>query len=67
MTPIELRSARLRLGLSLAEFARLLGYDGSQIKSTAHRLEIGERTIRDAQRRLVEAYLAGYRPPDWPT
>jgi transcriptional regulator with XRE-family HTH domain len=66
MTHIELRSARLRLGLSLAEFARLLGYDGNQIKSTAHRLEIGQRTIREPQRRLVEAYLAGYRPDDWP-
>jgi hypothetical protein len=30
-------------------------------------METGRREIRDAQRRLVEAYLAGYRPPDWPT
>lgn len=67
MTPFELRSARLRMGLSLAEFARMLGYDGGQIKATAHRLELGERTIREPQRRLVEAYLAGYRPPDWPS
>ena len=55
------------MGLSLAEFARMLGYDGGQIKATAHRLELGERTIREPQRRLVEAYLAGYRPPDWPS
>ena len=29
-------------------------------------LETGRRTIRPAQRRLIEAYLAGYRPQDWP-
>lgn len=66
MTPPELREARLRLGLSLSEFARLLGYSGEQLRSMAHSLETGERTIREPQRRLAEAYLAGYRPPDWP-
>lgn len=66
MLPSDLRKARQRLGLSLAEMARMLGYEGSQIKATAHRLETGERPLREPQRRLIEAYLSGYRPTDWP-
>ena len=29
-------------------------------------LETGRRVIREPQRRLVEAYIDGYRPADWP-
>ena len=67
MTPHTFFLARKRLGLSLAEMARLLGYEGEQARSQAHHLETGRRDIRPAQRRLVEAYLDGYRPEDWPT
>lgn len=66
MTPDELARARKRLGLNLEQMARLLGYDGEQARSQVHHLETGHRRIRPAQRRLVEAYLAGYRPDDWP-
>lgn len=66
MTPKEFKEARLKLGLTLAQMGRMLGYSGAQLKATAFRLENGERPIREAQRRLIEAYLAGYRPPDWP-
>lgn len=66
MTPDQLARARKRLGLTLEQMATMLGYDGSQAKSQVHHLETGRREIRPAQRRLIEAYLSGYRPRDWP-
>ena len=66
MTPDQLNRARKRLGLTLKQTALLLGYEGDQAKSQVHHLETGRREIRPAQRRLIEAYLAGYKPDDWP-
>ena len=66
MTPHTLAKARELLGLSLSDMARMLGYEGEQARSQAHHLETGRREIRPAQRRLIEAYLSGYRPDDWP-
>jgi transcriptional regulator with XRE-family HTH domain len=69
MTPDELRQARLKLGLSLSQLAEMLGYRGDreQLRSMGYELESGRKAIREPQRRLVEAYLAGYRPPEgWP-
>ena len=67
MTPDQLARARQRLGLSRAQMAMVLGYEGINAASQVHHLETGRRTIRDAQRRLVEAYLSGWRPADWPS
>lgn len=66
MTPTQLREARLRLGLTLEQMATLLGYKGVQRRQMQYDLETGRRPIREPQRRLVEAYLSGYRPRDWP-
>lgn len=66
MTPDQLARARKRLGLTLDEMAAMLGYEGENAKSQMHHLETGRRDLRPAQRRLVQAYLSGYRPPDWP-
>lgn len=66
MTPSELKQARHKLGLSQSELAILLGYDGNRCREQVYKMEVGLREIREAQRRLVEAYLLGYRPPDWP-
>ena len=66
MTPSALTRARHALGLNLEQMALMLGYEGLQIRSQMHSLESGRRTIRPAQRRLIDAYLAGYRPEDWP-
>lgn len=66
MTPKEIKEARVKLGLSQTQFATLLGYSGSQIRQQMHDLETGKKPLRDAQRRLIEAYLSGYRPKDWP-
>lgn len=68
MTPREFRQARQTLGLSLDQMALMLGYGGEYVnrKKQVHQLETGERPIREPVRRLMEAYLSGYRPGDWP-
>lgn len=66
MTPHQLAQARERLGLTLEQMATVLGYEGVQRRQMQYDLETGRKRIREPQRRLVEAYLAGYKPPDWP-
>lgn len=66
MTPQQINTARKLLGLTLEQMATLLGYQGRQRRQMQYDLETGRRDIREPQRRLVEAYLAGYRPSDWP-
>jgi len=67
MTPVQIKKARRDLGLTVdqmgamldtdAQTVRRMGYDAS--KSTS-------RTPAVRMVRLIHAYLAGYRPPDWP-
>lgn len=66
MTPDELKQARRKLGLTLEQMATMLGYQGVQRRQMAYDLESGRKPIREPQRRLVEAYLEGYRPKGWP-
>ena len=66
MTPTEVARARDRLGLTLEQMATMLGYQGEQRRQMQYDLETGRRPVREPQRRLVEAYLSGYRPADWP-
>ena len=66
MNRTDFREARRKLGLSLEEMAAMLGYEGNHRRQMVRLIEIGKRAIREPQRRLVEAYLAGYRPYDWP-
>lgn len=66
MTPAQMARARERLGLTLEQMAAMLGYQGVHKRQMQYDLETGRRDIRNPQRRLVEAYLAGYRPADWP-
>ena len=66
MTPEDMRNARMQLGLTLDQLAKMLGYQGVQRRQMQHDLETGRREIRAPQRRLIEAYLSGYRPADWP-
>ena len=47
----------------------MLGYQSESrdgLKIMGYKLENGQRPIREPQRRLIEAYLSGYRPSDWP-
>lgn len=67
MTPDEFKEARERLGLSLSEMADMLGLSVEQVR----RMEFSEtanqrRPVMEQTRRLLEAYLSGYRPTDWP-
>ena len=66
MTPKQLARARQSLGLTLEQLATMLGYSGVQRRQMGYDLETGRRPIREPQRRLIEAYLSGYRPSDWP-
>ena len=63
----DIKLARQALGLSLSEMAEMLDTD----PTTTRRLEMAPHNSTARQPaprmlRLIEAYLAGYRPPDWP-
>lgn len=65
--PPDTKSARKALGLSVEQLAEALETDPLTIR----RMEQSEttKTYRKPARRmkkLVQAYLAGFRPPDWP-
>ena len=63
MTPEELKDARRKLCLNQDEAAQVLGY-GSYARISE--IERGARKPGDAVVRLLQAYLDGYRPGDWP-
>jgi transcriptional regulator with XRE-family HTH domain len=63
MTPSEIRQARKSLGLTQAAFAAVIGY---QDKTAVSAIEAGARNPSPQVILLIRAYLAGYRPPDWP-
>ena len=64
LTGEEIAQARESLGLTQEELATVMGY-GS--KARVSELERGRRQPSPAASRLLEAYLAGYRPDDWPS
>lgn len=67
MSPEQFKQARQTLGLTLHDFGLMLGYEDSpHLRSQVHKMETGDKPVRPAQARLTEAYLAGYRPKDWP-
>ncbi len=66
MTPEQFKAARNSLGLSGTQMGRMLGYKGEHVRIQIHEMETGKKTIRDPQIRLMQAYLSGYRPEDWP-
>ena len=63
MNPAELQQARQSLGLTQSQLAPLLGYSN---KTRISELEVGTRKPGAAVVLLLRAYLAGYRPDDWP-
>lgn len=63
MTPAQIKEARLSLGLTPPQAAALLGYaDRSRISEIEH----GRRNPSAAALLLLQAYLDGYRPANWP-
>jgi DNA-binding transcriptional regulator YiaG len=62
------KAAREKLGLTQSQLADLLETDSRSIRAIESR--VGTSRHRDpAPRmlRLLSAYIAGYRPEDWPT
>lgn len=59
----EIKQARLSLGLTQAQLAMVMGYTS---QSYISRLERGTGQIGPQGERLLQAYLDGYRPADWP-
>ena len=68
MTPAEIKQARQSLGLSVADLARLLDTDPQTIRRMEQRDDASTfRKPAPRMVRLIDAYLAGYRPTDWPS
>jgi DNA-binding transcriptional regulator YiaG len=67
VTPTQLKEARRKLGLSSSQMARALGIGPEAVR----RLEMTSgkptsRAVTPTTQRLIQAYLDGYRPSDWP-
>lgn len=65
MTPSDIREARRKLGLTQNQLAAVMGV-GTRGKQTVSEWERGERQPDGQSVRLIQAYLAGHRPDDWP-
>jgi len=68
MTPTEIQQARQSLGLSRAQLAAMLDLKSAQ---DVQRMEMPDTAATHRAPpvravRLLRAYLAGYRPDDWP-
>lgn len=64
---MDVRAVRIRLGLTEQQMARVLDTDASSIRkmeTAPHRKTYRPPAAR--MERLLVAYLAGYRPADWP-
>jgi hypothetical protein len=60
------KEARLRLGLTQTQMGQMLGYQGDHVRQMVYEIETGRKPLMFCQWRLLDAYLAGYRPDDWP-
>ena len=65
MTPVEFKSIRLRLGLTQAELADVLGYPHPMQVSVLERATNPKPVPRHVAL-LMRAYDDGYRPDGWP-
>jgi transcriptional regulator with XRE-family HTH domain len=63
MTPAGFKQARQSLGLTQEQIAPLLGYAD---KSRVSEVERGVQAPGAAVVRLMQTYVDGYRPADWP-
>jgi transcriptional regulator with XRE-family HTH domain len=62
----DAKEARVRLGLTQEQMGSMLGYQGDHVRQMVYEIETGRKPLMPCQRRLLEAYLEGYRPRDWP-
>lgn len=63
--PETIREARRKLGLTQSQLAAVLGVDVRTVKGMEAD-GTGHRPPRATTARLLQAYLDGYRPADWP-
>ena len=64
MTPQQFKEARLTLGLTPEQIAPLLALSD---RARIYEIEGGKRNVSKAVGLLLQAYLDGYRPDNWPT
>lgn len=68
MTPDEFTETRRRLGLSVTQLADMLGVSHQHARRMSIAPDKGaHRPVNGTVERLLQAYLDGYRPKDWPT
>lgn len=63
---LNAKEARLTLGLTQTQMGALLGYQGAHVRQMIFEIEQGSKPLMPCQRRLLQAYVEGYRPKDWP-
>jgi len=64
MTGDEVKQARKQLGLTQTQLAEVMGLTG---KTYISKIENNTQPLGEVSIRLLKAYLAGYRPEDWPS
>ena len=62
MTPAEFKEARHKLGLTAKQAAPLFGLGDT---ARIYNIEAGAQ-VQGWHARLMQAYIDGYRPKDWP-
>jgi DNA-binding transcriptional regulator YiaG len=64
----DFKEVQRKLGLSVSQMALMLGVTDIQVRRMGTAPELGShRPVNGATQRLLQAYLEGYRPKDWPT
>lgn len=66
MTPAEFSAALDSLGLSNPQAAALLNYTGKHRRQQIYKMRTGVKPVTPDKAAQVRAWLAGYRPPNWP-
>lgn len=66
MTGPDLRAARKSLGISQRQLGELIGYGGENPRQSIGRMERGCQPIPKHIELIVDAFVQGYRPQDWP-
>ncbi len=67
MTPSHIVTARRLLDLSQSQFAAMLDCDVTNIQKIERDADLkSSRPAPPRMVRLINAYLSGYRPQDWP-
>lgn len=67
MNELDAKEARLTLGLTQTQMGAMLGYQGQNVRQMVYEIEQGQKPLMPCQRRLLQAYVDGYRPKDWPS